>query len=221
MTKIKKLVYVGLFGVLFINGCGGNSNHSIKDESNLESNVVSSAIEKIKLDGVSEGVAIDKIEVKIESKNGEDVVKTIIPEETGFKYGNGELLDNPPIITISQEESMEKRAKDGKFEVVDIQKVEISLKDVDGKKVIPSNPINVTFKAPKEAKLGDKIKIDIPYGVDLKGNSVLNKVTDTVVQDNGYISTTISSETFENTNLVVIEAQKTLLSNIVDGAAGN
>jgi len=226
MVKLKSWIWAIGIGVFFLSGCGSSgSSHSTEPRPALnEDNIVSSVVEEVKLDNkVVEGVAVDDIVVVVESPKDGKVIETVIPAETEFRYENGELVEAPPVVKIVQKESVAENAKDGKVEIKDVSKVEIKIEDPNGKIVIPSKPVEVKLKAPKNAKPGSRVRVDVPDGALIKNKieSIKNKLMVVVVGDDGYIHLTIVPETFKRLKVVVIIVEAVIEKPITGGAGGN
>jgi len=219
MMNLKKvLIFFGI--VLLISACGNSSNSK---KSNIEE--ISHVAKNIELnDSVEDGVSTKEIDIVVKSESSnQKVVEAVIPEETVFENEHGEPIDTVPVIHITQKEVLEKDVKESKFSIRNRSKVEIKIEDYKGKRVIPSKPLKVTLKAPKEAKAGDKVRVEIPDGavIEDKDNNLKEKLIVAVVSSDGYIHVKIFPEVFKKVTVVVIIVEKIVEQIITGGAGGN
>ena len=168
MKQLFKLISIMLIAMGLI-GCGSNSNTTKKSETSAP--IPSQSFNQ------TTGSVIDETTLSAgDSKSTETTV--VIPASTTFVTDDNEPVAKAPVLNTKTEES----------------KVEASTKisfQVDGKNVRPTEPIKISIPAPKGAKPGDTVQVDIPDSAKAAKSEItkrLSKVISLTVSADGTVS---------------------------------
>ncbi len=224
MFKVKTKFLIATMVVFLINGCGSSSSSDVEKRPSLnENNIISTTNEEVILNEneFSEGTTKEDISVVAQSEDGTKAVETIIPEGTEFQDIKGDTVTTPPVIALVQQESVQEIISDGKVTTKNVVKSEIKIVDENGEKIIPSEPLTITMKAPKGSKPGDKVTVDIPDGATINKRINQEKLIVVVVGADGNINVIIAPDIFRSMTVVVILIEKTTTTAITGGTGGN
>jgi hypothetical protein len=225
MIRLRSKITFVLLAIFLIAGCGGGggSSDAEKRPTLNEDNIVNTSTEekKFEADEFSGGVIQKDVEVVVKSDKGEETAKTVIPAGTEFKDEAGKVVEVAPTFAVVQKESVEETVKDGKKTTKNVVKTELKFTDKDGKKIIPSEPVTVTMKAPAGSKPGDEVLVDIPDGATISKKTIQEKLTLVIVDENGNINVTVTPHVFEGQDVVVIVVQRKIVAIYTGGTGGN
>jgi len=154
-------------------GCGSNSSDG----------VVSTKYKLSESEFSDDGTIKRDLKVDLSDK-----MSLKVPEGTKLTDENGNVVTTPPVIELAQSDSGEAKIK---------------FSDENGNKLIPTEPVEMSIKAPDGAKAGDKVKLDIPEAEDSSAKR-LNKLTLYIVDENGFINVVILPNVFKRMDVVAV-----------------
>jgi hypothetical protein len=197
---------------------GCTNKHTHKDIT-----PVSQAVTNVNLtdEQFDNGAVIDTVTVKAVDKNkSKTLAEVTIPKDTEFKDSKGDLLDTPPVIKVEAKEIVEKVVKDNRVESKK-NKVEtkLEIKDQKGNNVVPNKPIETKVKLPEDAKVGDKVKVNIPDGVKIVKNKRLmtHRIITITIKQTGFITVSIEPNVFKKSTVVKIVIEKADYTPVTGG----
>ncbi len=167
-------ILVNILILVFI-GCGSSSNTNSNDNG-----VVSSEYKLVNSEISEDGTVKKDIEVDLADKT-----KLKLPEGTKLTNEDGDYVSTSPIVKLFKYDS---------------GKIELKFEDENGNKLVPTEPVEVSIKAPDGAKAGDKVKLDVPSAEDKQKRQ--NKLTLYIVDANGYLNVLIFPDIFKKFNVV-------------------
>ena len=220
MKLFTKVMTVAVLGLALM-GCS-NKHKPVTEEV-----VLAEANKTVVLnnDQFDDGVVKEDIVVEATAKNKETeeevkLVEVKIPAETEFTDEKGEALDTPPVIEIEAQETEEKIVKNDKVTATkNVVETNIEIKTKDGGAAIPSEPITTKVKLPEDAKVGDKVKVELPDGVEVDKNAKLlsPRLITITLKKTGYLTITIQPNVFKKSTVVKIVIEKEKYTPVTGG----
>jgi hypothetical protein len=209
-----------IFSIGAIVGCGSSGSKDVRKRTSINTDGIimeSTAHANVKL---ADSVITDDVTIAAKNNNQKKVVEAVIPGGTEFRDSEGELAT--PTVSLVQQEGKAEAVKDGKKEVKKVAKAEIKITDENGKKIIPSKPVEVKVKAPNGAKPGEKVYVDIPDGASIEKDTLKQEKLQLVtVGQDGYISIMVPPQMFESMTVIVIIIEKVITQPITGATGGN
>ena len=114
---------------------------------------------------------------------------------TVFRDASGTVITKAPVADVVVKKSATKSTTTIKFEV-------------DGKKVIPTESVVISVPAPKGAKAGDTVQIEVP-----DDGSITQKLIFVVVNADGTVNVRVFPKAFEKTIVIIVEVKKDSSTN--------
>ena len=173
------VVTMGLFF-----GCNGNS------KSSTETTKATQAMDEAVFDS-----ATGAVKKETDIKAGKTGVVMSIPEGTVLQDIDGNPITKAPTATVKTE----KDTKEAKT-TIDFT--------VDGKRVIPTEPVVISIPAPKGAKPGDTVQIEVPDDGSISEKSLESKIQQKlvffIINANGTIDIRVFPNAFKNQIVLVV-----------------
>lgn len=171
IVLLATVVAIGLFS-----GCIGDSSSSgvVKTDGSSEMNSTS-------FDETT-GAVTKATEIKVGNTN----TSMNISEGTVLQDEDGNPITKAPTLKVNNE----KDSKEAKT-TLDF--------NVDGKKVIPTEPVVVSVPAPAGAKAGDRVQIEVP-----DDGSITNKLIFVIVKADGTIDIRLFPKAFRKKIVIVV-----------------
>ena len=194
-NKFFKLLVIGT--MFFLAGCGSSGK--------TPTTIVAEATIPISTENLDGGVVTKETTVPVKADDGTKLATVTLAPGTEFQDENGNPITETPNLAVKAQKSTKSKA-------------EINFTTKDGKKIIPTEPVNVAIAAPAGAKPGDKVKIDVPDGV----NAGTEKLTIFIVGNDGFIHVIIVPQVFKNNDVIIlIVIPNTINLHTTGGQGGN
>lgn len=203
-----RMLFVTIFSLLVL-GCGDSSSNPPATEATeperLNDNVViadqtqteTQTIDDTKIG--ADGVLTEEVEVKVSTVDNTAQSIVTIPQGNAFEDENGTIQTNvTPKIEVIQKKGKETTNTNVEYSV----ETEIKITDVEGKKIIPTEPVIVKIKAPANAKPGDEVRLSIPEGAEKADGQ--EKLVVFIVDQNGFLTIRVFPQVFRNFTVVLI-----------------
>jgi len=180
MKKTIRLTIV-LFAIGLFLGCSGDTNSPsvVKREANIELNTTA-------LDLSTGGITKDT-EIKVANTG----ITMVISEGTVLQDIDGNSITKAPTVGVKSEKGNIEAKTTLNFEV-------------DGKKVIPTEPVLLSLPAPSGSKAGDIVQIEAP-----DDGSITQKLIFLVVKADGTVDIRIFPRVFKRGLIIIIVFLKT------------
>jgi len=194
-NKFFKLLVIGT--MFFLSGCGSSGK--------TPTTIVAETTTPIPTENIDGGVVIKETTIPVKANDGTKLATVTLAPGTEFQDENGNPITETPNLAVKVKKSTKTQA-------------EINLATKDGKKIIPTEPINISIAAPAGVKAGDKVKIDVPEGV----NVGTEKLTIFIVGNDGFIHLSIAPKVFKTNYIIIfIIIPEKINPNITGGEGGN
>ena len=164
------VVTMGLFF-----GCNGNS------KSSTETTKATQVMDATAFDSATGAVTSDT-----DIKAGKTGVVMNIPSGTVLQDENGNPITKAPTTDVKVEKDSKKATTTLDF-------------TVDGKRVIPTEPIVISVPAPKGAKAGDEVEIKVP-----DDGSIQEKLIIVIVKSDGTVDIRVFPKAFKKIIVIIV-----------------
>jgi len=187
MNKKMRLVIASLLAVGFFVGCTGDAGTSTPAVVTINA---TQAVDETAFDA---GTGAITKETTI--KAGDTGTKMVLSEGTVFKDASGKRVTKAPVAEVIVKKSETKATTTINFEV-------------DGKKVTPTESVVISVPAPKGAKAGDRVQIEVP-----DDGSITKKLIIVIVKPDGTVDIRVFPKAFEKTIVIIVEIRKDTSTN--------
>jgi hypothetical protein len=183
MKKTIRLAIASLLAIGAFIGCDGDAGPKAP--------VVVTTTGEVAIDStkITDGITNETV-TTVDTKTN---VAMTIPESTKLTFEDGTEVTTAPTTKTEVKKSTEKATTTLNFEV-------------DGKKVIPSNPVTVSVPAPEGAVPGTLVNIEVPDNGNFSKSSarVGFKFISVKVKSDGTVSITIKPDAFRKVIVIVV-----------------
>ena len=163
-------------------GCGSSGTSGVYLKTSTETEAISSDSFDTETGAVTEDTTISVGDDK------DTETKIEVSEGTQFTDENGDVVTKAPTAKVEVEKKQDESTTELDF-------------SVDGKKVIPTEPITVSVQAPEGAKAGDEVEIEVPEGIKPAN---MQKLILVIVNADGTVSINIMPYVFRNHTVIAI-----------------
>ena len=187
MNKRMRLLIASLMAVGFFVGCSGDADTTTPAVVKTEAK---QAIDTTAFNADTGAVTKDTT-----IKAGNTGTTMALTSGTVFQDASGNAIKKAPVADVVVKKSATKATTTIKFEV-------------DGKKVIPTESVVISVPAPKGAKAGDTVQIEVP-----DDGSITQKLIFVVVNADGTVNVRVFPKAFEKTIVIIVEIKKDSSTN--------
>jgi len=188
MNKRMRLLIASLMAVGFFVGCSGDADTTTPA-------VVKTEVTTPPIDATAFSADTGAVTKDITIKAGNTGTKLALTSGTVFQDASGNVITKAPVADVVVKKSATKATTTIKFEV-------------DGKKVIPTESVVISVPAPKGAKAGDTVQIEVP-----DDGSITQKLIFVVVNADGTVNVRVFPKAFEKTIVIIVEIKKDSSTN--------
>lgn len=224
MLSRNSVTAIMVAGLLMV-GCGSSNSSSEQSPTLNEENIVSSVSQTQEMSETSfvDGVVVEDTVLEVVSTDSELNATTTIPQGTQFVDGSGTVLQSAPKLAVSQSQSSSSTEDAENTTTTNVVEGKFKFEDSSGNKVVPTEPVTLSMKAPAGALPGDEVRVETPDGVEKATGQ--EKLTIYIVDKNGRINMIIFPQVFETLDVVVVIVEKVIVAinvaPITGGEGGN
>ena len=182
MKKTMRLVIASLLAIGLFVGCTGDA-----DSSSTPAVVKTEAVQV--MDATAFDATTGGVTKETPIKAGDTGTTMTLSEGTVLQDIDGNPITKAPTAEVKVEKSETEAKTTLNFEV-------------DGKKVIPTEPIVVSIPAPAGAKAGDTVQIEVP-----DDGSITEKLIFVVVNKDGTVNVRIFPKAFKKAIVLVVKVK--------------
>ena len=176
-NKLIKIIIVAI-GAFILIGCGGNNTNTTKTTGSI---TVSTETFDEDTGAITQNTTLDI---------GNTQTTVALSEGTVFIDEDNNTISEPP------------QAKANVTRTQTTTTSELQLSTAQGDRIIPSEPLRVSVPAPIGARVGDRVRIEVPDGI--KSVTKMEKIITAIVNPNNTVDIMIEPTVFRNFNTIPI-----------------